>query len=311
MKNIATDNKDGSYTYDGATYINTGSEYVQIEQKDSEVALYSTVVGENETPTLYAKSSTGYVAVTADETSEGLYTAVSGNDKYVTSTTALTKASETEGNVTFLTDLSTSLTGSTTKCLKLQSGTYNYDLNNNALDITSADGKNGIYGNSGVTATFSNGEITMNKGYGTSDAIVTANKGTITLDNMVITNTSTAANRAITVTAGSDYGSITIKNSKIVSESSNWANPTVYCATNSTVTIENSTIVGYITSVKGSITLLSGDFTEAQFKATDSRIKVFGGTFSIDPSSDTKTFTLGENCTVNQIDDSTWEVVQN
>jgi predicted ribosomally synthesized peptide with SipW-like signal peptide len=307
MKNIATDNKDGSYTYDGATYINTGTEYVQIQQIEPEVALYSTVVGENETPTLYAKSSTGYVAVT--EVSTGLYKAVDGNDQFATTADALNVAASNEGKVTLLTNTTKAFTGSNNSiAIVLLSSDVEIDLGNNSVSYTSESGENGFTTAEGINATIKNGIITQNFSVSSNYPVVKAYHSTVTLENITVDLQNTSKGTA--VSAGADGGKLILKNCNIDFQTTSPWSPAVHCTSGSTVEIYDSSIAGWIYAGTNAIyKIYSGDFTKATFKGNDkSNFEVYGGTFSTNPEK--LTVKLMGNYTITQNADETWTMVQ-
>ncbi len=295
-------------------YVKGDTELVEVQPTTETSSLYKEVGGE--TSRLYAKGFSGVVEVQADDTTEGLYTAVGDDsEKFVTTAAAIKAAAPQGGNVTVVEnvqEVNTSTGYSQSPFLDISAaGTPSkIDLSDKVLSIDSATGKNGIKVNEGASATFSNGTITMNKGYGTSYGVVDAYHGELTLDNMTVTN---EACDGVCVSAGSDHGKVTIKNSTITGSDSPH-NPAIFCGSQSTVVIENSTIVGAIRAGSSSkVELRGGDYRNAiMCSENKDRIIIYSGLFSADPRIDLGTYKhgakLAQGSSIEQNEDGTWTV---
>lgn len=259
--------------------------------------------------TLYVKDDGHFVEVTEDTTVGGLYTAVDTGDKYVASVEAFETAAPQGGNVTVMNDIDKVITSTDyiqdpVLNITATDKPANIDLSEKAINIESASGKNGIKVSEGASATFSNGTITMNKGYGTSYGVLDAYHSEITLDNMTVTN---STKDGVCVSAGSDGGKVVIKNS-VVSGGNKYSDA-VFCGSKSTVVIENSTIVGCIrTMVNGKIELKGGDYTQATLDSQNkTEIIIYSGTFNMNPSASSEC-KLASGSTVTDNGNGTWTV---
>ncbi len=226
---------------------------------------------------LYVKDDSGFVAVTEDATTEGLYTAENG-DKYVTTVEAFDAVAPQGGNVTVMTDIEkTYTTTDSTNFLDIPAteAPANIDFSNKTVTIESASGKNGIKGTPGTVATISNGTIKMDKAWGTSCPAVNADKCTITLNNMNISVEATEP----CVSSGSDGGKLIINNSTIKSASATTS--AVFAGSGTTVEIsgDDTKIVGRISvMVNATVIIRGGDYTEANIY--NGKVTAYAGTFA-------------------------------
>lgn len=181
------------------------------------------------------------------------------------------------------------------------------DFAENTLNIQSANGKNGIKADEGSKLTLSNGTITMNKAFGSSEGVVDADEGEIILDHMTVTN---STKDGVCVSAGSDGGKVTIKNSTVTGGSKYSA--AVFCGSGSSVVIQNSTIDGHIRAmVNAKIEIRGGDYTKATLDGeSKTNIIVYSGIFSIDPSASSEC-KVDAGSTVVDNGDGTWTVTAN
>lgn len=204
--------------------------------------------------TLYVKDDGHFVEVTEDTTVGGLYTAVDTGDKYVASVEAFETAAPQGGNVTVMNDISkefhntTMEYGGTTYPVVNSTPFLNatvdtaIDFDDRDITIESESGQNGINVGAGVSATFSNGTITMNKSNGSSYPVVKADKAEITLDNMTIELTAETGN---CISAGSDGGKVIIKGTTVKGPNTTYSNA-VFSGSKSTLELANATIIGGI-----------------------------------------------------------------
>lgn len=270
----------------------------------------------------YKKGSLADGSVIPDSIKQELYTSdVSADSLQVISggkvVASLSEAVAAGGSVELIDDVAIANTSSSdsSPSLEIADGA-NLSLNGNAITIESANGKNGITLASGATAaTISDGEISQNKSLGSSYAVIKANEGTITLDNMTVKLTTSEGNGTC-VSAGSDGGTLIIKNTTIDAPESGTI--AVFCGSGSNVVIENSTIIGQIKIVNnGTLEIRGGDYTQATF-ALDSNnaVVIYSGVFAKDPrTTDLDTYgstknkvKIAEGSTVIDNGNGTWTV---
>lgn len=215
---------------------------------------------------------------------------------------------EGSGNVQLTETVNVSYSDSYSKAIKApENKEAKVDFAGNELNITSKDGKNGVKAMPGSTLTLSNGTIMMNKAFGSSEGVVDADESVIILDHMTVTN---AAKDGVCVSAGSDGGKVTIKDSSVTGGGKYSA--AVFCGSGSSVVIENSTIDGCIRGmVNSTIELRGGDYTKAILDGeSKTNIIVYSGVFSMDPSASTEC-KVAAGSTVTDNGDGTWTVAAN
>lgn len=224
----------------------------------------------------------------------------------VTSTDGMQEALTAGGNIKVMNNLDYTFTGSydSENALSITQPS-NINLAGKTISITSASGKNGIKGSEGIAATISNGEIIMNKAYGSSYPVIGVNKGDLTLDHMTVTLT---ADEEYCISAGSDGGKLTIKNSTITGPNGKYY-CAVFCGSQASIVIEDSTINGKIkTSVNSKVELKGGDYTQATLDSQHKEeIIVYSGIFNMDPSASSEC-KLAAGSTVTDNNDGTWTV---
>lgn len=184
------------------------------------------------------------------------------------------------------------------------------DFDDRDITIESESGQNGINVGAGVSATFSNGTITMNKSNGSSYPVVKADKAEITLDNMTIELTAETGN---CISAGSDGGKVIIKGTTVKGPNTTYSNA-VFSGSKSTLELANATIIGGIRlETNAGLIIKGGDFTQATFYfggGTDGehpRI-IYAGTFAVNPKTIGSNVKVDANSTVTDNGNGTWTV---